>query len=283
VFEGIRCYRVPGGSAVFRLDDHLNRLLASASALGMSHDYSLERLRGEILRAAYRSELVDAYIRPVLYTPESRLGVGLRAFRFTLGIEIWPAEGEPAEGQPVDGDRAVRLTISPWRRIGRSQFPVGVKATGVYALAALASTQAVADGFDDALLLDPDSGRVTEATIANVFLVRNGTVLTPWRQDSLLPGITRNCILTLAGQLGYQAAEGPVRSADLFAADEVFVTGTAIGLLPVSALDQHSYPQDRPVFTALKRTYSAVTCGNAPAPSGWLTPVSGQTVSSARL
>jgi branched-chain amino acid aminotransferase len=278
VFEGIRCYRMPGGSAVFRLDDHLRRLLASASALGIAHDYSLGRLRGEILRAARRSELADAYIRPVLYTPEPRLGVGLRAFRFTLGIEIWPAEDES-----VGDDRGARLTVSPWPRIGRSQFPVGVKATGLYALAALASTRAVAEGFDDALLIDPDSGRVAEATIANVFLVRDGTVRTPWLQDSLLPGITRDCVLTLARQLGYEAVEGPVSRTDLVAADEVFLTGTAIGLRPVIALDQHAYPPHRPIFDALERAYNAVTRGNAPAPAGWLTSVSGQVVSSTPL
>jgi len=273
VFDGIRCYKVPGGSAAFRLDDHLTRLLDSADAMGIVHEYTLPDLRADVLRAAERSGLADAYVRPVLFTPEPRLGVGLHSFRFSLGIEIWPAADEPAA--------AVRLTISPWRRIGRSAFPVGAKATGVYALAALAKTKAVADGFDDAVQLDPDSGWVTEATIANVFLVMDGTVITPWRTDSLLPGITRDTVLALAKQLGHPTVEGPVEPAQLFAADEVFLTGTAIGLLPVATLDRHAYPPERPVFTALEEAYRAMACGSSPALPGWLTPVSKRTASSA--
>jgi branched-chain amino acid aminotransferase len=270
VFEGIRCYGTQAGSAAFRLEDHLIRLLAPARALSIPHDYTLDRLREAVPGAAAGCGLADAYVRPVLYTPEPRLGVGLEAFRFTLGIEIWPAPGEAAE---VLAPEPIRLTISPWRSISRATFPVGTKATGVYALA---KTRAVADGFDDAVLLDPESGRVTEATIANVFLVRDQTITTPWPADSLLAGLTRDSVLTLARHLRYLTVSEPVQPGDLLAADEVFCTGTAIGLVPVAALDDRRYPDKRPVFTELWSAYQAVARGGPAVGPGWLTPIAAE-------
>jgi branched-chain amino acid aminotransferase len=280
VFEGIRCYRTAAGRAAFRLDDHLRRLLASADALGLPHDYDFGRLRAEVIDAVARGGHDDCYVRPVLFTPEPRLGVGLASFRFTLGIEIWPAADAATEDALADS--TIRLTISRWRRPSRRSFPAGVKATGIYALSALAKTQAVAGGFDDAVQLDPDSGRVAEATIANVFIVRGGTVTTPWRDESLLPGITRDSVLALAAELGYRTMEGPVEPADLLAADEVFLTGTAMGLRPVTAVDRHTYRTDRPVCTALSGAYRAVTRGRRASPPGWLTPINTRAVTTAR-
>ncbi|OLF14715.1 aminotransferase class IV [Actinophytocola xanthii] len=267
VFEGIRCHRTADGSAVFRLDDHLRRLLASARAMGIRHEYDLGRLREVVLRAAESGGLRDAYLRPVLYTPDPRLGVGLTAFRFTLGVEVWPAT------DVVDPVEPVRLTVSPWHRPGPSVFPVGVKATGLYALSALARTAALANGFDDAVQLDPATGRVAEATIANIFLVRDGVVTTPWRTESLLPGITRDSVLALASRLGYRTVEGPVDRAALQAADEVFLTGTAFGLVPVAAVDDRTFDQHRPIFTALRQSYRDAVSGLSSTPPGWLTPV----------
>jgi branched-chain amino acid aminotransferase len=268
VFEGIRCYATAGGAHLFRLDDHLTRLLASARAMGIPHGYDLDELRDRVLMATAAAGLTDSYVRPVLYTPHCRLGVDLRAFEFTFGVEVWPAVDEQRPGT-----RGLRLMLSPWHRPGRTSFPVGTKATGLYAFSAVARTHAAASGFDDAVQLDPDTGRVAESTISNVFLVRAGTVLTPWLEDSLCPGITRRSVLELAQGMGIEVVEGPVTVADLHAADEVFLTGTALGLAPAGSFDDTTYGPERPVFTALDEAYRAAVRGLDAAPAGWLTPV----------
>jgi branched-chain amino acid aminotransferase len=236
-----------------------------------------------VLDATVRAGLRDCYVRPMLYTPEPVLGVGMAAFRFRLGVEIWPARAESDDVDvEVDSAAPVRLTVSPWRRPGRSAFPAGTKAAGVYALSALAKTAAAASGFDDAVQLDPDSGRVAEATIANVFFVRDGMLRTPWTTENLLPGITRDSVLALAARAGIPVTEGPVEVDALLAADEVFLTGTAMGLVPVAVIDEHTFSPDRPVFRTLHRAYLDAVHGRSPAPAGWLTPVTAAALSGPR-
>ena len=138
-------------------------------------------------------------------------------------------------------------------------------------MSAIAKTHASQQGYDDALQLDPDSGLVAEATIANVFLVRDGCLATPWTRDSLLPGITRRSVLDLAGTLGLEAVEKPVTTDELLGADEVFLTGTAIGLVPVAVVDERTYPAKHPVFDALNDAYTGAVTGHRPCPDGWLT------------
>jgi branched-chain amino acid aminotransferase len=282
VFEGIRCRRTAAGPALFRLDDHLRRLLTSAATMGLPHGYDLVRLRAEVLDATARAGLPDCYVRPVLFTPEPALGVGMAAFRFRLGVEIWPARDATAAAESEVDGAAVRLTVSPWRRPGRSVFPAGTKATGLYALSALAKTAAAARGFDDAIQLDPDSGRVAEATIANVFRVRDGTLHTPWLNDNPLPGITRDTVLALAARASVPVAEGPVDVDALLDSDEVFLTGTAMGLVPVAAIDERTLPPRRPVFHTLRRVYGDAVHGRLSTPDGWLTPVPASALSGSR-
>ena len=223
-------------------------------------------LRARTLRAAVASGLSDQYLRAVLYCGQPRLGVDLGCLRYSFGVEVWPST-------PDFTGRGLRLTISSWHRPGRSSFPVGTKATGIYVTSAIAKTQAVQRGFDDAIQLDPDSGRVAEATIANVFLVRNGRLATPCARDSLLPGITRDSVLVLAGTLGVEAGEEPVTVDDLKNADEVFLTGTAIGMVAVASVDERMYPLQRPVYDVLNNAYAAAVTERGPCPAGWLTPL----------
>jgi branched-chain amino acid aminotransferase len=261
VFDGIRGYNTPRGPALFRPREHVERLLQSAATLGIEHGYSSQALLSAVIRAAADSELADCYVRPVLFTRDPRLGVDLRAFRFTLGVEVWPV--------PPSGPAQARLTISPWRRPARSSFPPQVKATGSYAVSALAKTAAVTAGFDDAIQLDPLSGRVAEATIANVFLIKDGRLSTPWTTDGLLPGITRDCVLRLAALIGLEASERPVEVADVAAADEVFLTGTAAGLVTVSSVGEWRYAPHGPGFAALSRAYQDAVTGQRFTELGW--------------
>jgi branched-chain amino acid aminotransferase len=266
VFEGVRCYAAAAGPALFRLDDHLLRLLESARLLGLGHDYDLDRLRTSVLDAAASCGLADCYVRPGLFAPDPYLSIDLTLLRITLGVEIWPMGG--ARAHP-----GIRLTISPWRRPSPRSFPPRAKAVGMYATSALAKTAAVTAGYDDAVQLDPESGRVAEATTSNIFLVRDGRLITPWLTDSLLAGITRDTVLALAGELGIPAGEEPVEAAELAAADEVFLTGTAGELVPAASLDGRGYPGERPVFDALSAAFRDAVTGHRPSPRGWLTPV----------
>jgi branched-chain amino acid aminotransferase len=265
VFDGIRCYRTDSGPALFRPGEHVRRLLSSASTLGIEHRYSFEDVLMAVSRAASECGLGDSYVRPVLFAREPYLGVDLSAFRFTLGVEVWPVP-------PVRRAEA-RLTVSPWRRPATSSFPPTVKATGTYAVSALAKTRAVVAGFDDAIQLDALSGRVAEATIANVFLVQDGRLLTPWPEDALLPGITRDCVLRLAAVLGIEAREGPVEIADLAGADEVFLTGTASELVGVRSIDGWHFPGQGPVFAELGRAFRDAVSGRRFGELGWCLPV----------
>jgi len=261
VFDGIRCYDTPRGPALFRLREHAERLLNSARTIGIEHDYSFSGLLAAITRAAADSRLADCYVRPVLFARDPYIGVDLHAFRFTLGVEVWP--------MPPSSQAESRLDISPWRRPAKSSFPPTVKATGTYAVSALARTAAVTAGFDDAIQLDALSGRVAEATTANVFLVKDGRLRTPWTADGLLPGITRDSVLRLAALIGLEADEGPVEIADLAAADEVFLTGTASGLVSVPAIGEWRYPSHGPVFAALSRAYLDAVTGRRFTELGW--------------
>ncbi|MFI7217021.1 aminotransferase class IV [Micromonospora maritima] len=270
VFEGIRCYATERGPAVFRLDDHLRRLLASARHLGVPHDYDLPRLRERVLAAARTAGPDGAYLRPVLYTPDGQLGVDLARFRFVLAVEVYATAGDTGTALPA----GVRLTVSPWRRPAASSFPTQVKATGTYVVSALARTAAVAQGFDDAIQLDPVSGRVAEATVANVFLARDGRLLTPWLSDGLLAGITRDTVLVLARRLGIEVAEGPVEPADLRRAQEVFLTGTAAELVPATAVDGHRTDPRGPLFRAVAEAFRDTVRGRRFQDLGWLTHTS---------
>lgn len=264
VFDGIRAYATDSGPLLFRPAEHVRRLLSSADTLGIGHRWSFEDVLALVVRAAAR-ESGDSYVRPVLFARDPYLGVDLRALEFTLGVEVWPI--------PPPTVRPARLTVSPWRRPAPSSFPPAVKATGTYAVSAVARTHAGAAGFDDAIQLDPGSGRVAEATIANVFLVRGRRLLTPWPRESLLPGITRDTVLRLAASLGIEAHEGPVDVGDLAAADEVFLTGTASELVPVGSVDAWTYPAPGPVFTELAAAFRDAVTGRLNG-LGWCVPVS---------
>ncbi|MGA4844464.1 aminotransferase class IV [Streptomyces sp. G45] len=270
VFEGIRAYASTTGEPhLFRLDDHLIRLLGSARELGIRHAYDLDRLRELVIEATAASGLHDCYVRPGLFAADPVLSIDVGRLPFTLGVEVWPmaAPGAAARGP------GVRLTVSPWCRPSPSSFPPRVKAVGTYVTSALAKSAAVAAGYDDALQLDPGSGRVAEATVSNVFLVRDCALHTPWLCDSLLAGITRDTVLTLARELGLAVYQGPVETEDVRAADEVFLTGTASELVPVAALDEHAYAAERPVFDTLATAFRNATTGARFTHPGWLTPV----------
>ncbi|ARX89155.1 branched-chain amino acid aminotransferase [Streptomyces alboflavus] len=267
VYEGIRAHpAVDGTLAVFRLRDHLARLVRSARVYRMEIPFSEDEL------ATATTELIAAggagprYVRPLVYLGYGHMGVALDLSAVRVTLAAWAWEDQPA--------RAWRLMTSAWRRNHQDTIPPLAKATGAYLNSSLAKLAALGAGYDDALMLT-SAGHLSEGSAANVFVVRSGVLHTPPVQDGILPGITRATVLDLARAAGIPVRERPLAHAEAYTADELFVTGTAIGVVPVESLDDRptALPAPGPVTAALRDAYQdAVTGKNTPS-ADWLTPV----------
>ena len=268
VFEGIRCYETVTGPAVFRLRDHMERLLASARMYGLKVGYGAAELCAATLETVRRNAIGDAYIRPLVFfgegsiylTPSGRCPTEVLIAVRPLGAYL------KDEGM----ERGVRVVLSTWRKFDRSMLPPSVKGCGHYTNSILAAQEAAARGAAEAILLNTD-GSVAEATGENVFFVKAGVLITNGDASNILPGITRESVLTLATDLGIPALVRPFGPEELFAADEVFLTGTAAEVTPVAAID------DRPIacvegdITArLQRVFFDCVRGRSPRYAGWL-------------
>ncbi|MET8141714.1 branched-chain amino acid transaminase [Sphaerisporangium sp. NPDC005288] len=273
-FEGIRAHAAAGGGRVhlFRVRDHYRRFLRSCRLLrievGLSAD-ELADLTVELLRR--NGDMGDVYIRPLAYKlgllPGTPPGVGLGGISEAVTI----VASRLGAYTPPGG---VRCLVSSWRRPSRAAVPVQAKITGGYVNSALAVEDARAAGYDDAILLN-DAGQVAEASTANVFAVRGGALLTPPPDADILPGITRDTVLTLAADLGLTAAERPLHPADLLLADEVFLTGTGVGLTPVIVVNGRPIGTGErgPVTSRLVERYRQVVRAEREDARGWLTAV----------
>jgi branched-chain amino acid aminotransferase len=232
IFEGIRCYDTPKGPAVFRLKEHLQRLLDSAKIAGIQDlPYTLKDLQKAVHQTIRVNNLAACYIRPLIYMI-GPLNLNLDAWRPAVGIAVWewgPYLGEEAR------DQGVRMSVSSFTRHHPNVMMTKAKISGNYVNSTLAKTVAVRAGFDEAIMLDPD-GYVAECTGENLFLVRNGRIYTPPR-TTILEGITRDAVITLAQDLGILVVEEPVSRDQLYIADEVFVCGTATEVVPVREID----------------------------------------------
>jgi branched-chain amino acid aminotransferase len=265
VFEGIRCYETPKGPAVFRLADHMQRLHDSARLLYMELPYSVEELR------AATHELVDAnglpacYIRPIAFYGYGQLGVATTGNPVDVVIMAWPWGTYLGEDALAKG---VTATISSWKRVGPNTIPHAAKATGVYLNSMLATTEARRAGYDEAILLT-DDGYIADGPGENIFVVRNGVITTPPLSTSILPGITRDTIVQIAQDLGYSVEQAPLIRTDLYLADEVFFTGTAAEVTPVSAIDDQVLGVGE-VTLAIQKAYLDTVNGRSDRWSQWL-------------
>ena len=233
VFEGIRCYETADGPAVFRLTDHLQRLLDSARLLYMEIPYSLEDLRAATHEVVGASGLRSCYIRPIAFYGYGELGVSTAGNPVDTAIICWPWGSYLGEDSLA---RGITAKISSWKRIGANTIPHAAKATGVYLNSMLATTEARRAGYDEAILLT-DTGTVADGPGENIFVVRDGVITTPPLSTSILPGITRQTVITIARDLGYTVEEAELIRTDLYLADELFMTGTAAEVTPVRSVD----------------------------------------------
>jgi branched-chain amino acid aminotransferase len=233
VFEGIRAYETPKGTAVFRLGDHLTRLENSARLLYMELPYAQDELREACWELLGANGLPEAYLRPLAFYGYGELGVATTGNPVDVVIMSWPWGTYLGDDGLKNG---IRTKISSWQRIGPNVIPHTSKATGVYLNSMLAVTEAIRSGYDEAILLTGD-GYVADGSGENIFMIKDGVIATPDLSASILPGITRNTIIQIAQDLGYTVVEKQLIRADLYLADEVFMCGTAAEVTPLRSVD----------------------------------------------
>ena len=265
VFEGIRCYETPRGPAVFRLSDHLQRLHDSARLLYMDIPYTAEELRQATHDLVRTNGLPACYIRPIAFYGYGELGVSTAGNPVETVIMSWPWGAYLGADSQTKG---VTAKISSWKRVGPNVIPHVAKATGIYLNSMLATTEARRAGYEEGILLT-DAGTVADGPGENIFVVKNGVIRTPPLSTSILPGITRDCVTTIASELGYVLEEGDLIRADLMLADEVFMTGTAAEVTPVRAIDDVEIGVG-PVTLELQRAYLDAVNGRDERWAGWL-------------
>ena len=235
VFEGIRCYDTPKGPAVFRLVDHMQRLRNSARLLHMQLPYSVDELCGATRELLGANGLPEVYIRPIAFYGYGELGVAARGNPIETVIMSWPW-GTYLGAEALK--TGIRAKVSSWQRVSPNIVPHVSKATGVYLNSMLAVTEANNAGYDEAILLTPE-GTVADGSGENIFLVRDGQIVTPPHVASILDGINRKSVIQIARDLGYTVIERDVARAELYLAEEIFLTGTAAELVPVREIDDH--------------------------------------------
>jgi branched-chain amino acid aminotransferase len=235
VFEGERCYATAAGPAIFRHRDHLKRLLASAELYYMPVPYTLEELRTATHELIARNGLSECYVRPIIYRGYGQMGLNPLDCEVSVSIAVWPWGAYLGEEAAL---RGIRAKVSSWRRISSDSLIPHAKASGQYLNSVLAKVEATKAGYEEAILLD-SQGFVSEGTGENIFMVRDGVLYTPPQTASILDGINRKSIITIAGDLGYAVIERNLARAELYLADEVFLSGTAAELVPIRELDDH--------------------------------------------
>jgi branched-chain amino acid aminotransferase len=271
VFEGARCYATPKGSACFRLDAHMRRLQHSAKIYRMEYPLDLAGWSNAVLDTIRANQMKACYIRPILYRGYDTLGVNPLTCPVDATILLWEWGaylGQEALEQGVDAK------IATWSRMAPNTLPAMAKSSANYANSALIKMEALADGYAEGIALDV-YGNVSEGSGQNIFLVRDGHVYTPPVGSSILAGITRDSVITLAKDLGYTVTETVVPREALYTADEVFFVGTAAEVTPVRSIDKLTIGAGRrgPVTAALQRQFFDVINGNVPDTHGWLTYV----------
>src|SRR2546422_9546832 len=271
VFEGIRCYRTVRGPAVFRLREHIERLADSARVMGWRElPFSVEELVEACRKTVQANGFEECYIRPLIYQAEGGWNLTVDAGKAHVGIAVWEWKQYLGAEAAEHGGRA---NISSFTRHHPNVMMTKAKIGGNYPNSVLAKTESLRLGFDEAIMLD-GQGMVAECTGENIFVVRRGRLVTP-PPGAILEGITRDSIMTLSRDLGYEVVEQPISRDQLYIADEVFVTGTAAEVIGLREIDFRTIGSGRgaPVTRALQQAYHAAVRGDHPRSDGWLAPV----------
>jgi branched-chain amino acid aminotransferase len=281
VFEGIRCYETPNGGAVFRLREHMRRLVDSCRIYRMPLQYSVDTLMQAVVDTVNANGLSQCYLRPVVARTGEQMGVlpsqdPALLETFVIAYNWGAYLGPEALEQGVD------VCVSSWRRAAPDTFPTLAKAAGNYLNSQLSKMQARLDGYIEGIMLD-SQGLVSEGSGENLFVIRDEVVYTTPIAGGILQGITRDTVMTIARDLGYQVREQSMPREFLYIADEVFFTGTAAELTPIRSIDRIPVGSGRPgpITRAIQEEFLGIARGTIADRHGWLTPV-GEPVGAAR-
>ncbi|HYK43342.1 MAG TPA: branched-chain amino acid transaminase [Thermoanaerobaculia bacterium] len=271
IFEGARVYKTRQGSAAFRIDEHISRIYDSCKVYRMEIPYSRAEFKDAIFETIRANSFDECYIRPVVYRGLGALGVNPFRSPVEVLIAVWKW-GKYLGDEAIEN--GVDVCVSSWNRMAPNTFPAMAKATGNYLNSALIKMEAITNGYTEGIALD-NAGRISEGSGENIFLVYGGRILTPPLAGTILPGITRDSIMTLARDAGYTVVEQNIAREMLYIADEVFLTGTAAEVTPIRSVDR--IPVGRgsrgPVTERLQKEFFALVAGERDDPYGWLTPL----------
>lgn len=268
VFEGIRCYNTVKGPAIFRLEDHVNRLFNSAKIYFMNIEFSKEQIEDAIIDTTKKNRIDECYIRPLAYFGYGKMGINPLSNKVSVAIALWRWD-EYLKKEDVN--HGVRVMISGWMRIDARTMPTHAKATANYANSALARIEAIKAGFDEALMLNTD-GMVVEASGENIFIVKNNVLITPPTASGALEGITRDTVLRLAKDDNIITEIRDISKDELYLADEVFLTGTAAEIKAVGEIDNRRIGNGgiEKITLQLKSLFDDLTRGNHKYSTEWL-------------
>ena len=271
VFEGARCYETKRGSACFRLDAHMRRLMDSARIYRMDVPYTQAQLTDAVVDLIKVNQFKACYIRPLVYRGYETLGVNPLGNPVDAAIMVWDWGAYLGHDALEDG---VDVKVSSWTRMAPNTLPAMAKATANYANSQLIKMEAIADGYSEGIALDVN-GNLSEGSGQNLLIVRDGAIFTPPLGSSILGGITRDSVMTLARELGYTVTETVLPREALYTADEVFFVGTAAEVTPVRSVDKIKVGSGHrgPVTTALQHAFFDMVNGKTPDRHGWLTYV----------
>jgi branched-chain amino acid aminotransferase len=272
VFEGMRSYETPSGGAVFRLREHMRRLHESAKIYELPLRWSVDELCQATVDTLVANGLAQCYIRPLVVRTGEEMGIHGHGQPVETFIICWNWGRNYLPHVQPDG--GARCCVSSWRRAAPNTFPTMAKASGNYLNAQLAKAEALRNGYDEAIMLDI-AGNVSEGSGQNLFLVRDGVLLTPPIAGGILHGITRDAVMRIAADFDLTVRELEIPREMLYVADEAFFCGTAAEVTPIVAIDKYAIGSGKPgpVATRIRERFMAVVTGRAPDTHGWLTHV----------
>jgi len=270
VFEGIRCHDTPRGSAIFRLDEHLDRFCNSAKVYRMAVPFDLPTLKRACVDLVRANGIPEAYLRPIAFSGYGQMGLDPTQSPVQVAVAMWEWGAYLGAAGVEHG---VRATVSSWVRIDSRALPPQAKCAANYANSALAKMEAVSGGYDEAILLN-SAGMVAEGPGENIFRVKKGVVSTPPASSGILRGVTRDAVIRFVADEGLVFQRTDFTREELFSADELFFSGTAAGITPIREVDGRSIGDGNyPITRGLQRRYEAAIHGRSEQYASWLTYV----------
>jgi branched-chain amino acid aminotransferase len=266
VFEGIRAYETSQGPGIFRLTDHINRLFASAKIYLIDIPFSPEQIVDATKETVRVNGLDSCYIRPIAFLGYGEMGLNPLPCSVNVAIAVWPWGAYLGDEGIQHG---VRMKISTWQRHDPNSMPPAAKLTGSYVNSSMAKVEALKAGYDEAILLSPQ-GYVSECTGENIFVVRNGRIITPPVSAGALEGITQSSVMTIARDLGIDVEVGNILRSDLYTAEEAFLSGTAAEVVPIQSVDDRVIGEPGPITRKIQEVYFATVRGQVDQYKDWV-------------